>query len=80
MKSLVLVLTLASLSVLTMRAQDSTGFKCGSPAMSRFDLSINPAGAINFGPMLHVEMGLTQHLRLDTHLRFLTLGIELRTR
>jgi hypothetical protein len=74
-RSLILALPLAILSICVMHAQDSTGFRSGYPAMDRFALSINHGGFLNFGPMVHVEMGLTQHLRIDTHMRFLTLGV-----
>lgn len=44
-------------------------------ALSKFALSINPLGFVQFGPIVNAEFGLTKNLVLNTHLRFSSLGL-----
>lgn len=43
--------------------------------ISRFALSVNPLGFVQFGPMINAEFGITKNLVLNAHVRFPTLGL-----
>lgn len=43
--------------------------------ISRFALSVNPLGFLQFGPSISAEAGLTDHLVLNIHIRFPSLGL-----
>jgi len=43
--------------------------------ISKFALSVNPIGFLQFGPSVSVEAGLTGSLVLNAHVRFPTLGL-----
>ena len=47
----------------------------GNNSISKFALSINPLGFLQFGPVINGEFGLTDNLVLNTHLRFPSLGL-----
>ena len=44
-------------------------------AISKFALSVNPIGFLQFGPSVSVETGITGNLALNAHVRFPTLGL-----
>ncbi len=76
-RCLLIVLLLSSVNYI--HAQDSLNthglmdmgleMEAGISKMGRFSLSVNPAGALFFGPMLNAEVGLGEHLRFNTHVR-----------
>lgn len=43
--------------------------------IKRFSLSVNPAGILFYGPMIHGEVSLGDHVRIDAHVRFTGLGL-----
>lgn len=43
--------------------------------ISRFALSLNPLGFLQFGPILNAEVGLTKKLVLNAHVRFAPVGL-----
>jgi hypothetical protein len=44
-------------------------------SISRFALSVNPIGFVEFGPIVNAEWGLTGNLVINAHMRFPTLGV-----
>ncbi len=44
-------------------------------SISKFSLSANPIGFLQFGPSISVEVGLTGDLVLNAHVRFASLGL-----
>lgn len=70
---MVIGLTL-DLSAQNRHAPDTINFRSSFPAMSRYNFSLNIPGAITYGPMIHAEVGLTQKIRLDAHVRFMSKG------
>jgi hypothetical protein len=44
-------------------------------SISKFALSINPLGFLQFGPIINAEIRLTKSLALNTHVRFPSLGL-----
>lgn len=43
--------------------------------ISKFALSVNPVGFLQFGPSISVETGITGNLALNAHVRFPSLGL-----
>ena len=43
--------------------------------ISKFALSINPLGFIQFGPVINAEFGIKENIALNTHVRFPSLGV-----
>ena len=43
--------------------------------VSKFALSVNPLGFIQFGPVINFEIGLNDNVVLNTHLRFPSFGL-----
>lgn len=43
--------------------------------ISKFSLSVSPLGFLQFGPWINAEIGLSDNLVLNTHLRFPALGV-----
>jgi hypothetical protein len=43
-------------------------------AVPRFSLSLNPLGFVQFGPIVNAELGVTNNLVLNAHVRFPQLG------
>lgn len=43
--------------------------------MSRFALSVNPLGFVQFGPLINAEFGITKSVVLNAHVRFPSLGL-----
>lgn len=43
--------------------------------ISKFALSVNPIGFVQFGPIINVEFGIVKNLVLNTHVRFTPLGL-----
>jgi hypothetical protein len=66
-KILCLILFLAS--AIISKSQDE-----GYP-ISRFALSLNPLGVVQFGPIVNAEAGLTKNLVLNAHVRFAPYGV-----
>jgi len=44
-------------------------------SISKFSLSVNPLGFLQFGPSISVETGITGNLALNAHVRFPSLGL-----
>ena len=44
-------------------------------SISKFSLSVNPIGFLQFGPSVSAEVGLTGNLALNAHVRFPSLGL-----
>jgi len=42
--------------------------------LSKFGVSLNPSGVVFFGPMINGEIGLGDHFRMITHVRFPSMG------
>lgn len=51
------------------------GFEISQDPISRFALSINPLGFIQFGPLVNAELGIKEDLVINAHVRVPTLGI-----
>jgi hypothetical protein len=59
-----------------LQAPDNFNPKLNSDnSISRFALSVNPLGFVEFGPLVSAEWGLTGNLVLNAHVRFATLGV-----
>ncbi len=43
--------------------------------ISKFALSLNPLGFIQFGPVISAEFGIKENIALNTHVRFPSLGV-----
>lgn len=43
--------------------------------ISKFALSLNPLGFIQFGPVINAEFGIKENIALNTHVRFPSLGL-----
>jgi len=43
--------------------------------LSKFALSVNPLGFVQFGPLVNIEVGLTKSLVLNAHVRFTSVGL-----
>jgi hypothetical protein len=43
--------------------------------LSKFALSLNPLGFIQFGPVINAEFGIKENIVLNTHVRFPSLGL-----
>lgn len=50
----------------------------GDNAIGKFALSVEPLGFVQFGPMVNAEIGLTDNLALNAHVRFGTAGLLLK--
>lgn len=48
---------------------------CQESSISKFALSVNPLGFLQFGPSISAEVGLTGDLVLNAHFRFASLGL-----
>lgn len=44
-------------------------------AISKFAISFNPLGFVQFGPVINAEIGLKDNLVLNGHVRLMTLGV-----
>lgn len=49
--------------------------KTSAYPISRIALSVNPLGFAQFGPMVNIEVGVTERLLVNAHVRFPTLGV-----
>ncbi len=47
----------------------------GDNGIGKFALSVEPLGFVQFGPMVNAEIGLTDNLALNGHVRFGTAGL-----
>ncbi len=47
----------------------------GDNAIGKFALSVEPLGFVQFGPLVNAEIGLTDNLVLNAHVRFATAGL-----
>jgi hypothetical protein len=43
--------------------------------ISKFSLSINPLGFIQFGPVINAEFGIKENMVINTHVRFPSVGV-----
>lgn len=62
---------IALLLVLSMH----TFAQSGDNAIGKFALSVEPFGFVQFGPLVNAEVGLTDNLVLNAHMRFATAGL-----
>ena len=65
----VLVIAMVVLYPIKSFAQDQ------NTPLSKFALSVNPIGILQFGPIVSAEIGLSNHLVLNMHIRFPSLGL-----
>jgi hypothetical protein len=65
---------LAMLVVLPLFSQETTKATAPPYPLSKFGVSLNPSGVVFFGPMIHGEIGLGNHFRIITHVRFPSMG------
>ena len=69
------ILILALLAVITLNAVSQKQVDLNENSISKFALSINPLGFVQFGPSIVAELGLNENLALNAHVRFPSLGV-----
>jgi hypothetical protein len=67
-----LVLSLIFISTSVLHGQSD---KSGASSMKGVSLSLNPLGFVQFGPVVNAEVGLNDHVVLNGHIRFASLGL-----
>lgn len=75
MKNLILISSFLSFFFLSVNSTFGQYQNESANSMKGVSLSLNPLGFLQFGPIVNAEVGLTDHVVLNGHIRFASLGL-----